>query len=106
MNQEYKGTIVKESLSDLSVLDFFKILKEEAIGSDDDLWHLIKVRGSLKNIEKLKSFIKYGPWYANFWTNKKIVIVFKNKLVTNEKEAMAYGLSIGIPKKQLDFIKN
>ncbi len=100
---KYLGVIVKESLSDIAVLDRFEVLSTQTIGPENDTWNLVKVIGSKKQVTELKDFIKEGPWYANFWSEKGMLVVFKDKVVTDKVEAIKYGLSINIPNEQLDF---
>ena len=56
--------------------------------------------------------LKSEKWYAHFWDkNKNIIAVFQNKFFYfnyDDKQswepAIKYGLSIEIPKEQLDFL--
>jgi hypothetical protein len=105
MLREYQGTIVQESLKDESILKDFIITEKKRIGEFGDEWNLAKVKASLGDIAKLKYYINDGPWYANFWNADEHIVVFKDKVFTNEDEAREYGLSVGVPPEQLDFKK-
>ncbi len=112
LNKDYKGTIIEESLEDNIVLNDFDIIgfkiTDDAIFSER--WHLYTVKVSKEEIEKLSKMIKSG-WYAHFWKDRNIIVVFKNKIFefnyddkSSWQPAIEYGLSVGIPKEQLDFL--
>ena len=112
MEKQYKGTIVEESLEDNRILNDieivgFRISKDE---NPQDRWHLYTVRVSKEEIEKLSVSIK-TKWYMHFWKDKDIIAIFKDKIFefnyddkATWKNAVDYGLSLGIPKEQLDFV--
>jgi hypothetical protein len=111
--KEYTGTIIEESLEDNRVLNEVGIV-DSRISRDEnpqDRWHLYTVTVSKEEIEKLSRSIKKGTWYMHFWNKKRdIVAVFKGKTFEfnydnkeSWKDAVAYGISIGVPEKQLDF---
>jgi len=111
--QKYFGTIIKESLSDDSALTFFNVREIEETDDEiiEDRWHLYYVEGQKENIEKLSSYIKEGPWYAHFWNDREMVVIFKNKIFSFLREdrgtlfaVKEYGKSIGIKGEQLDFV--
>jgi hypothetical protein len=94
----YKGAIVKESLEDVSVLDDFKIMYTEVTDDIDTLLKLSKV-------------IKPTKWYAHFWSGREVIAVFRDNVFRfnfdvkkSWEPAIAHGLSVGIPKEQLDFL--
>lgn len=104
----YKGTIIESSLADLSVLDSVQVLKKYQSGS----WTLYDVLVSEVTLKIIGTYLNEGPWYMHFWREGKdeVCIVFKEnffKVKPSEKETwkkyIAYGLSIGIPEKQLTF---
>lgn len=112
----YKGSIVKESLDDDQILDEFKTLdilitKEE---NPADRWHIYTVETSREQLEKLSHALKPNKWYAHFWdSDGNIIAVFRDKIFEfnfNDKQswqpAIKHGLSVGIPKEQLDFLIN
>lgn len=113
MEKEYKGTIVEESLEDSRILNNldirgFKISSDE---KPEDRWHLYTVNVSKKEIENLSKYIKSGTWYMHFWKGRDIIAIFKDKVFEFNydnrdtwKEVVEYGLSIGIPLEQLDFV--
>ena len=113
-SQIYKGAIVGESLEDKSILKDFKVL-DISVTEDlnpEDRWHIYKVEVNQDQLEKLSKIIKPQKWYAHFWDeNKNIIAVFRDKIFTfnyDDKESwgqiVQYGISVGIPKEQLDFL--
>ena len=111
MEKQYKGVIVEESLEDNRLLNgveivSFRISKDE---NPEDRWHLYTVKVSREDIEKLAGAIK-TKWYMHFWKDRNIIAIFKGKLFefnyddkSTWKNVVDYGLSLGIPKEQLDF---
>lgn len=111
MKYEYKGIVVEESLEDNRILNDlevvkFKITEEE---NPSERWHLYTVKVSKQDIEKLSKNIKQ-KWYMHFWKGKNVIAIFKDKAFEFNlddkltwKPVINYGLSLGIPKEQLDF---
>lgn len=113
MTKNYTGTIIEESLDDNRIINDLDVTKVHI--TDDanprDRWHLYTIKASLEDIEKLSHNIKSGKWYMHFWLGTKIVAVFKDKSFEfdyNNKgswqPAIEYGLSLDIPREQLDFV--
>ena len=104
-NKIYKGIIIHESLEDKNLVKKMQILDTKVAGA----WTIYTVLISKSDVEDLAPYIKQG-WYAHFWHGNEIVVVFRDnifKFKHNEpaswREAIGYGISIGIPRKQLDF---
>ncbi len=112
----FKGTIVLESLENAEVIRDFKILSlnETTDLNPADRWHLYEVEATREQLEKLSKVIKPTKWYAHFWNVKREVIaVFRNKIFElnfddkkSRERAIQYGISVGIPEEQLDFLIN
>ena len=95
-----------ESLDDKSLVNTMQILDTEVAGG----WTIHTVLISKSGIENLVPYIKQGPWYAHFWHGNEVIAIFRDKIfkfLHNQsgswREAIGYGISIGIPRKQLDF---
>jgi hypothetical protein len=114
MPNEFKGAIVEESLMDNRILNDFKIIGFR-ISKDEnpvDRWHIYTVLVSPEEIDRLSKNIK-PKWYMHFWKGRDVVAVFKDKKFefnyddkSSWAPAIEHGLSLGIPKEQLDFIIN
>lgn len=112
MGREYTGTIVEESLEDNRILNDFEIMKIRISEEEnpEDRWHLYTVKITQEEVSKLSQQMKSG-WYAHFWRSKDVIAVFKDRIFafnydnkSSWKEVVEYGLSVGIPEKQLDFV--
>jgi nitrogen fixation protein len=106
--RDYIGIIVEESLIDKSILKGFKIIRQEI--SPNLGWHLYMVEIPERDIYDLSKNIESNKWYMHFWRNREVIVVFKDKTFKfnyDDKKtwhpAVEHGLSIGIPKEQLDF---
>ena len=104
----YKGKIIENSLNDKAILENLKITKNYKIQD----WLINEVAVNGKQIEKLGEYLNDGPWCMHFWKEKgdEIIVVFKDKIfrmkASNKntwKDAIEYGRSRGLSKKQLDF---
>lgn len=104
-----KGTIVENSLRDLDILKNIKIVRSW----EDEDWKLHEVDVSRDQAEEFSIYLNDDPWYVHFWEpdSDDVLVVFKNKVFTIKysnkatwAEAIEYGISLGIPKDQLDFL--
>ncbi len=103
-----RGTIVENSLKNKSILEKVHILKTWQEGS----WTVHDVQVDVSTANEFGKYIDVGPWYVHFWdpAQDDVLVVFKEKNFqikhsdkSTWKDAVEYGLSIGIPKEQLDF---
>lgn len=110
---KYKGSIVVESLEDKGILDNLKVLNIDE--TDDEIpadrWHIYAVEATPDEINEISRAMYPERWYAHFWDNKNIVAVFRDKVFHMKRddkntwqEAINYGMSVGVPKEQLDFL--
>jgi len=115
MIKKYKGIIIEESLEDNRILNDLEIIKFEITKDENpaDRWHIYTVLVSEEEIERLAKIIKPNKWYMHFWKDNNIIAIFKDKKFNfnaddkfTRESAIQYGLLIGIPKEQLDFLIN
>lgn len=120
----YQGVIIEESLAEKDVLKKVKIIstKIEKVTEKHQTpwlsqWTLHTVEIPENQAQKIAEEISKsldpehgGSWYADFKNNTHHYIIFRNKIflidVHNQKQydqARKYGLSLGIPKYQVDF---
>lgn len=120
----YQGIIIEESLEDKDVLKDVKILtiKVEKVTKNYKTpwlkqWTLHTIEISERQADKIADKISKsidtrhkGSWYADFKNDQFHYILFKNKVFKVDRsnkngydQVVQYGLSIGIPKHQLDF---
>ena len=115
-----KGVIIKESLADEGVLDGLSVTGTKAVDIDNpapdqpSVWNLIYFQvpevGAGELAEKFSRSLKPGTWYIDFKSETEIYVVFLGKVfhyrrgdAVKRKEAQAYGRSLGIPEKQLNW---
>ncbi|NDE68310.1 hypothetical protein EB052_01750 [bacterium] len=109
----YNGTIIKESLENPDILDDFITTKITVTGDENpaDRWHIHDVEATREQLEMLSKIIKPTKYYAHFWDkDRNIIIVFRNKIFEFNfdnksawQPAIEHGLSVDIPREQLDF---
>lgn len=98
----YFGKIYKNSFTNTSILENFKIEK------DNSEEVIIKVPED--TIKELSKYLVLPEAYMFFWNDKNIIIVYKNKIFKIERdnkesidEAINYGINLGIPKEKICF---
>jgi len=124
---DYKGTIIKESLENKDVLEKLEIIstRVEAVNKDHQTpwlkqWTLHKVIVSSVKADAIAKELATaldrehgGSWYADYKNDKNHFIIFPNRVfkidrsrVDQYKAATDYGLKLGIPNYQVDFMKD
>jgi len=119
----YKGVIIEESLENPLILNEVKVLdlRVEKVTEKHKTpwvkyWYLFTVEISEDRAEEVMEKISdsldskhSGSWYTDFKNEKFHYIVFWDKVfkidLSNPKyrDAMEYGIKLGIPWHQLDF---
>jgi hypothetical protein len=109
---KWKGCIVEESLNDNRVLNNLEVVRLRITPEKESekRWHIYNSLISESEIERIRPHLKQG-WYMHFWKENKMIVLFKGKkFILNAKDkstwknAIDYGLSISIPREQLDFV--
>ena len=107
-SQSYRGVISEQSLTDKEILQQMKVQKNYQGGERV----LNEVLVGEKQIQELGAYLHEGPWHAHFWRpgTDEGVVVFRDKIfkIKNSdtatwQEAIAHGISKGIPQERLDF---
>lgn len=120
----YRGTIIEESLADKSVLGDINILStkvEDVTERHQTPWlkkwtlHKVEISEDMAGAVADKISRSLDPdhqhsWYADFRNSADHYIIFKDKIfrigrqdAEHYQAAKAYALSIGIPEYQCDF---
>lgn len=105
-----RAIVIEESLKDKSVLDNYKIIRIKKSGS----WHLhvLEISNAEEAIKDIQAaMVSDQPYYFHIYDEgKNLIIVFKEKYFlidpNNQStwgDVIKYGLSLNIPKEQLDF---
>ena len=118
----FKGVIIEESLENKDVLKKVKILStkvESVVKEHETPWlsqwtlHAVeildkKAKAMAEEISKSLEHKHGGSWYADFKNDTYHYIIFRDKIFhINRKskeqyaEAKRYGISLGIPERQL-----
>lgn len=119
----YTGVIIEESLQNISILQEVKILRttiEQVTSKHKTPWvkqwtlHRVEVQEDKGDViaKKLsKDLDRIHSWYADFKNDKFHLIIFKDKIFKVDlsnpflyKNAKQYGISLGIPEYQINFI--
>ncbi|PIP31011.1 hypothetical protein COX25_01670 [bacterium (Candidatus Howlettbacteria) CG23_combo_of_CG06-09_8_20_14_all_37_9] len=120
----YKGTIIEESLANKDVLKKVKIISTKVEPITDEhktpwlsQWTLHSVeipeseaQGIAEEISKSLDYSHNSSWYADYKNDTHHYIIFRDKLFYIDRkskeqydEAKRYGISLGIPEYQVDF---
>jgi hypothetical protein len=120
---DYKGVIIEESLADKSILQHLKVLETELEPVTEDMqtpwlrkWTLHTVHIPEEDAGQIARDISQAledsnSWYADYQNETTHYIIFKNKIFKINKEfpreyraPMEYGIGLGIPKHQVNFL--
>jgi hypothetical protein len=116
----FKGLILKESLVSERVFDLLHIKRSEvwanvptAVDEQPTTWNAVHVAVEQERIDDvlkaLEEDLRSEPigWYADLSDGNDSYIVFSGRRFNIAKEgkagAVQHGLSLGIPRSQLDF---
>lgn len=112
-----RGLLIKESLSDETVLDLLEIEKVEIWKSENHsinqpkYWTAISFCSNEKEfISKLAMSIKNKEWYVDINSEEEKIIVFKDNVIRynigdkdEKQKAMDCCRKNGIPESQIDW---
>ena len=125
--ENFKGTIIEESLEDKLVLSKVKIISTKVEDVTDrhqtpwvKQWTLHKVEiepekvdGIAVQISKSLDADHEHSWYADFKNEDTHYVIYRDKVFKIDRtrieeylEAKEYGLALGIPPYQVKFEKN
>lgn len=109
----FHGIIIDQEFVDKSLPETFKVFARKQDGS----WGIYGIESEDSKLEETIKIIQENiktdqPWYAHFYNDEKLIIVFKNKVFEiNPHEGSwepikGYGRKLNIPVEQLDFWPN
>lgn len=103
----YVGKVIRESLTEQEMLDNLDEIANDFYSEVN--WNISTIRATKKQIIQLSKYLK-EKFYFHFWCGDDVIVAYPNKVFefkhSNKKSwqpAVEYGLSLGIPKEQLDF---
>lgn len=112
-DERFRGMIVEESLFDNRVLNGLNFVNVQITTADrpGDRWHIYTIDVTKSDIERLHAGLIPGRWYMHFWNADKLIVVYRDQLFelkASDRDAwlpaINYGLALGIPREQLDFV--
>jgi hypothetical protein len=122
MENNYRGTIIEESLENKDVLKDVRIIDtkvEEVVEAHKTPWikqwtlHTVEIPEdkAAQVAQQISMFLdSKHAWYADFRNKTHHYIVFRDKVFFIDRqskdqydEASKYGISLGIPEYQVDF---
>ncbi|PIS14120.1 hypothetical protein COT65_00475 [Candidatus Shapirobacteria bacterium CG09_land_8_20_14_0_10_47_13] len=109
----YHGIIIDQEFTDQSFPNTFKVFARKQDGS----WGIYGVEIEDSHLEESISKIQESmksdePWYAHFYNDKQLIVIFKDKVFRVEPHICSwtpivdYGKELNIPEEQLDFWPN
>ena len=115
----FYGMISSEALKNPLILNDFvpiKVVVDYKPSSGMPYWHryLLKIEDrEIDSITRLLAPLINAEWYAVFWNDKIVYVLFKDKVFTLKKEEnwqsgeylnmKKYGISHGVEEEYLDF---
>lgn len=115
----FTGLLLKESLSDLGLLDTLHITKTEtwqvsnAVAWQPSTWTAVSFEADEAQAEALAEQMSRAlkpRWYINASTAGKVYVIFQGKVfsypkgdVRQRQAVQAYALQMGVPESQLDW---
>lgn len=111
----WHGIVLDVEFEDSNYPNQFKIFAKRK--SKSNQWTLFGVEVREENFEKVIADIQKNikidkPYYAHFYNDESLVVVFKGKVIkvsphkSTWGEIVVYGKGLDIPEKQLDFWPN
>jgi len=109
----YHGIIIDQEFNDKSFPESFKVFAKK----QDETWGIfgIEIEDSQleESITKIQKNMRSDePWYAHFYNDKQLIVIFKNNVfrvephISSWKPIVDYGRELNIPGEQLDFWPN
>ena len=110
--EDYHGIVVREGLSNPSVLNAVRVLGQKKAGE----WTLLRVGVTPSSVGSTIDQIQRGlrtvdsvPFYAHFYRSDELIVVFPQRVFrispdpATWRPAVDYGRSVGIGEDELDF---
>ena len=106
------GIVIEQSLTDPAFAETLDIVQRKP--GPNGSWTFLLVRISsdrlFTELERIRQALTSDqPWYAHFFSDEKIAVVFPEAIISMTTDAasweaaIAHGLTLGIPREQLDF---
>ena len=114
------GSLLKESLADLHILDRLHITHTEtwnvsnASADQPNVWTALSFEADEAEadavVEELSHTLKSPGWYIDAHLGDEVIVIFPNRIFryqrgdqSSKADAQAYAKAIGIPPSQIDW---
>lgn len=109
---DYHGIVLDKEFADPNFIKRFRTFNQRV--SRLDPWTLygivVREQNLEENIKKIqKNLLEDKPYYAHLYRAGELIVIFKKKVFrlspdrSTWKNAVSYGIGLGIPERQLDF---
>ena len=108
----WHGILINKEFRNEKFIKRFKIFDKKLDGS----WEIYGIELSDDQVEQtiksVQQAMKSVYWYSHLYNDKKLVVIFKDKVFTvtpnskSWKSIIKHGRKVGIPDEQLDFRPN
>jgi hypothetical protein len=108
----YQGILIKESISDETILDFVEIEHVEIWKTEDipKYWTVIFFVSKQEDFPEKLSGVLTGIWYVDMNLDETKILVFKDKVMkytigdqAGKDQVLDYCRQLGIKESQLDW---
>ena len=108
----FYGIVIEQSLADPAFVETLDVVHRKQDPNGSWVFLLVRIASDrlFSELERIREALADDqPWYAHFFSGEKIAVVFSDAIismttdVTSWEAAIAHGLTLGIPREQLDF---
>lgn len=108
---EYHGIVIDKSLKDKKLLKKLNVIGSRK--SISNKWLQLKISFPEEKLNEMIKFIQENlvtkeKYYAHFYRGNEVIVIFKDKVFyvstdkSTWKSVIEYGLSLNIPREQLE----
>jgi len=108
----FYGIVIEQSLSDPAFAETLDVAVRKQDPNGSWMFLLVRIASDrlFTELERVRQALADDqPWYAHFFSGEKIAVVFPDAIISmtidaaSWEAAIAHGLTLGIPREQLDF---
>ena len=108
----FLGIVIEQSLTDPAFAETLDVVQRKRDPNGSWVFLLVRIASDrlFTELERIRQALADDqPWYAHFFSGEKIAVVFSEAIISMTTDvasweaAIAHGLTLGIPREQLDF---
>jgi len=108
----FYGIVIEQSLADPAFAETLDVVQRKRDPNGSWVFLLVRIASDrlFTELERIReALVGDQPWYAHFFSGEKIAVVFPEAIISMTTDAasweaaIAHGLTLGIPREQLDF---